>query len=708
MSSKEEVAALMASDGDFEKKISLLKKAVVTVTKQKQEVEARQKQLQEELSTTTQQLAEAQRANATLQRKVKSLEAQLEQERSSGSAFGQNMLKGLSSIMGNSDTTSRGGGRGGRGAANGQLALSQEDVERLICENEELHRQTYTFKTKLEDAQRSGTKDTEKLRNEVARLQREAQELRHTLETATATRDTLRADYLTERALGDFCRHFFAASLRRRPQEPVSALAGTTVEVWWPANGPPLNPMAASLSDSMPAVVRERAVFTLQSAAGTVKTLLRGVSVLAMVLQEQLPSRERATVGDLECLCDRLSVFLAAHTAKKERLMHLLEQLDGQLSALQHPGEEDCPAPLSAGAFVEAQDEIVRLVSEWVGLLRAQLPLLVESCVSFLPHDHSYITHTADASAGSGGSAAAPPKVTTERGEFVEEVTRSGYATLASIEGSLMAMRMLVQRSPAAYHHCHNSGDQDCAELAPSTSREMLNFTSPLEATQPPIDLSSLLALQEFWWEGCASVRSLYTSIRVLNSGLVDIAEACNKSEVRDALHFIHKCLQTMAVASEEMNASSEAASADADAAIDMLSPAVTAPRMSAQTPSSNATSWASRPRAAIAMPSLLPEADGPRDTACADNYEELLVALSAADRAAASYYTQMNFLYEEMAEKEDAVQTALEAVEHLQRLITTERVEAKHIRQALQSQISLLSTQLIEKAEASVAHASH
>ena len=47
MSNKEELAALMASDGDYEKKISLLKKAVVTVTKQKQEIESRQAQLQE-------------------------------------------------------------------------------------------------------------------------------------------------------------------------------------------------------------------------------------------------------------------------------------------------------------------------------------------------------------------------------------------------------------------------------------------------------------------------------------------------------------------------------------------------------------------------------------------------------------------------------------------------------------------------------------
>ncbi|KAG5497417.1 hypothetical protein JIQ42_03903 [Leishmania sp. Namibia] len=702
MSSKEELAALMASDGDFEKKISLLKKAVVSVTKQKQEVEARHTQLQEELSTSTQQLAEAQRENAILQRKVKSLEAQLEQERSSGSAFGHNMLKGLSSIMGNSDSASRGRGQGGRGPASAHLALSPEDVERLISENEQLHRQTYTFKTKLEDAQRSSAKDAEKLKSEITRLQREAQELRRSLETTTATSDALRSEYLTERALSDFCRHFFVAALRRPQQEPKSSVTGTTVEVWWPAKAPSSHPAAAPLSDSLPAAVRERVVATLRSAACTLTTLLRSVSVLVVVLREHLPSRERATVGDLECLCDRLSVFLEAHAAKKERLLHLFEQLHYHLSALEDGGGEGCLTAVPADAFVEAQDSIVQLVSEWVGLLRAQFPLLVESCVSFLPHRHSFTIHGAQVSADSGDAAAAPPQAATARGEFVQELTNHGYVTLASIEGSLRAMRMLVQRSPTAYRHCYRGGDRRGEPSVPTTARENLASDSSSEATQPPIDVPSLLALQQFWWEGCTSVRSLHASIQVLTSSIVNMAEACNKSEIRDALQYICKLLQAMTPAAEQMSVSLGAAPAVADAVIDALSPVQSTLRMSAHAASRDASSWTAHPSDAIARSSLLPTTDSVHDTTHADNFEELLVALSAADRAAASYYTQMNCLYVEMAEKEDALQTALEAVAHLQRLIKAERTEAKQTRHALQSQISVLSTKLVEMADAS------
>ncbi|GET90517.1 hypothetical protein, conserved [Leishmania tarentolae] len=702
MPSKEELAALMASDGDFEKKISLLKKAVVTVTKQKKEVEERQTQLQGELSTATQQLAEAQRANAALQRKVKSLEAQLEQERSSGSAFSHNMLKGLSSIMGNSDGNNRGGARGERGAANDQLSLSPEDVERLISENEQLHRQIYTFKTKLEEVQQSSAKDVEKLRSEVTRLQRDTQELRCSLEASTASSDLLRADYLTERALGDFCRHFFVAELLRSQQGQESFLPGTTVEMRWPAKRSSSNSAAATFSDSLPEVVRERVVLTLQNAAGTIKTLLRGVSVLAVVLQEQLPSRERATVGDLECLRDRLSVFLKAHTAKKDDLMQLLEQLDSQLSALQQSGEEGCSTVVSADAFAEAQDTIMQRVLEWIGFLRAQVPLLVESCVSILPYDHSYTIHTAHVSPGNGDGIAAPRRTTVERGEFVEEVTRNSYAILASIEGSLTAMRMLVQGSPTAYSRCYNDGSRGAIPPEPPSLKETLKLTSSSEATQPHLDLSSLLALQQFWWEGCASLRSLRASIGALSSGLVDVAEACNKSEIRDALNYFCKCLKAIATASQEMSTSS--ADADVDAAVAALAPEAFAHRMPAHIPSSDTSFLTFRPRAATAASSSPPTAEIACGTVGADNYEELLVALSAADRAAASYYTQMNYLYVELAEKEDAVQTSLEAVAHLQKVIVAERAESKHTREALQSQISILSTQLVAMSSASPA----
>ncbi|KAG5473878.1 hypothetical protein LSCM1_04513 [Leishmania martiniquensis] len=700
MSSKEELAALMSSDGDFEKKISLLKKAVVTVTKQKLEAEARQTKLQGELSAATQQLAEAQQANAALQRKVKSLEAQLEQDRSSGSAFGHNMLKGLSSIMGNSDNSSR-GGQGGRGSASAHLTLSPEDVERLISENEQLHRQTYSFKTKLEDAQRSSARDAEKLKSELARLHREAQELHRSLETTTATCDGLRSDYLTERALGDFCRHFFVAALRRTGQEQESSVAGTTVEVRWPANAPPSHTAAASLSDTPPAEWRERVVLTLKGAACTLTTLLRSISVLAVVLREQLPSRERATVGDLECLRDRLSIFLEAHTVKKDRLLHLVEQLHLHLSAPPDVVGDGSPTSVSVDAVVEAQDEILQLVLEWVSLLRTQFPLLVESCVSFQLKEHANTIETAQVSADNGEGTAAPPKAATARRAFVMELTEHGCATLASIEGSLRAMRILVQRSPAAYGHCRNDGDQRSEASTSTAARERLALNLPLEATQLPIDVSSLLALQQFWWEGCMSVRSLHGSVQVLNRRLVDMAETCNKSEIRDALHCVCKCLQSMTPASPLMDAPLGAVAVDADAVVHAGSPCASTPPMPSPATSRVSPSWMSRPSDAVATGSLSPAADSVHDSVQADNFEELLAALSAADRAAASYYTQMNCLYVEMAEKEDALQTALDAVAHLQRLIKAERADAKQTRQALQSQIGLLSTKLVEMADA-------
>ncbi|KPA80628.1 hypothetical protein ABB37_04819 [Leptomonas pyrrhocoris] len=751
MSNKAELAALMASDGDYEKKISLLKKAVVAVTKQKQEIETRQTQLQEELRTATQHLTEAQRENAALQRKVKTLEAQVEQQRSSGSAFGQNMLKGLSSIMGSNDAGGRAGGRGGRGSdTRAQLALSAEDVERLVTENEQLHREKYTYQTKFEDAQRTGTKDAENLRNDVARLQRELGELHGTLDTVTGQCDRLNADYLVERALGDFCRHFFVAALRRSTAS-LTSLGGAEVvaELQWPAaprtqpqpapsplsssrndlpaESPPSPSSPALLSGAMPAEALEQVVRALQSSCGTVKTLLRAISVLIVVLREQLPRRERATVGDLECLRDRLCVFLDAHTIKKDRLMYFLEQLDTHLASLLIPIDavaKDGAAP-TAETLAAAQDEVLQLFLEWLGLLRAQTPLLVESCVSYLSPGHTYTLH-ARRGATSGHSEedvarpalTSPSRTTTDRAEFVEEVTKYGYATLASVEGALTAARMLLQRSPTAYgsspRAVNAEGDVPRNgrvlgdEVDAVGDTDQLN-TPPRGAASSVVEVGALLALQRFWWEGCTSARALHTSARVLDGGVQDLAEACNKSEVRDALLYLSRCLRSLATASADI----ELREKDTEAVMEAVRPAKCfcsggcgegGVSGDASTKLPSAASSRAATAAVVAANghgrdgriSLLP--------ASAEAYEEVLVALAAADRAAVAYYTQMNYLYRELADKEDAVQTAAEAVRQMKKLLEMERTESEHTQQTMQAQISVLSNQLIEMADAAQA----
>lgn len=708
MSSKEELAALMASDGDYEKKISLLKKAVVTVTKQKQEVEARNAQLQEELRTTTQQLRDAQRESATLQRRVKALEAQLEQEKGGGggSAFGQNMLKGLSSIMGNNDAGGRGGGagggRGGRGGgtSGSKLALSAEDVERLVTENEQLHREKYTYKTKMEDAQRGAAREVESMKAEVTQLQKSLAELHSTLDAVTGQCDSLNADCRAERAAGDFCRHFFAVALRRSGGcEKASGWSGqeglpVTAELRWPS---------AAASDALPADVKEEVVRALQSCSGTVKTLLRGVSVLVVMLREQLPRRERATVGDLEWLRDRLSVFLDAHTLKKDRLMHLLDQLDSLLStALSLRSDKEHVSSGTGGgggdaatgkAVLWAQEEMLQLFLEWVTLLRAQTPLLVESCVSYLPQGHTYAMQT--------GRNAATTMTTSNRAEFVEELTKHGCTTLASIEGSLAALKALLERSPAAYR-CSS------ATTSPSAGRDAHESGSS-------VDLYALLALQRFWWEGCAAARALHTSVIALDGGVRCLAEGCDKSEIRDALTFLSRCLRSLAVASAAAEGGKEGR--DADVAIAALQGNGVGggggERGAHASTGATFSSIAPAPSQPVSSPSRVNAGSVPSSSGLSlqrenraplEAYEEVLVALSAADRAAAAYHTQMNFLYLEMADREDALQTAAEAAQRLRELLEMERAEAEQTRQTMQAQISLLSNQLIEMADAAQA----
>ncbi|KPI86774.1 hypothetical protein ABL78_4143 [Leptomonas seymouri] len=736
MSNKAELAALMASNGDYEKKISLLKRAVVTVTKQKQEVESRQTQLQEELRTSTQHLMEVQRENTVLRQKVKTLETQLEQERSSGSAFGQNMLKGLSSIMGSNDAGGRGGGGGGRGGGRGgrggsgpQLALSAEDVERLVTENEQLHREKYTYKTKLEDTQRTSAKDMANLKAEVAQLQKELGELHSTLDTVTGRCDQLNADYLVERALADFCRHFFVVALSNN-KERLALQGGVEMvaELRWPTasrtqqresslppssrsafqvESLPLGNCPASCSGAMPVEVKEQVVHALQSSCGTVKTLLRAISVLIVALREKLPRGERATVSDLDCLRDRLSVFLDAHAIRKDCLMSLLESFEAYLANLLEPrdGAAEGGDVLTAETLVEAQVEVLQLFLEWVGLLRAQTPLLVESCASYLPPNQTYNLRVGRSEEAHYREGAVQPATTTDRAEFVEEMTKYGYATLASVEGALTAVQVLIQRSPEAYYSSLRAVDAE-GGVSPNRSLESKADESANEANSSPpaalshaMDVCTLLALQRFWWEGCASVRVLRTSVRGLDSGIQDLAEGCNKSEVRDTLQYLSKCLRSLIAASIDTELIGEGAEAvmEAEQPIRYLYGCGTCcvPGGASQQLPSRSPSCAT-----AAANGLGHDSRFFLSSSSAEAYEEILVALAAADRAAVAYYTQMNYLYREMADKEDALQTAAEAVQEMKRLLEMERAESEHTRQTMQTQISVLSNQLIEMAD--------
>lgn len=709
MTSKQEVAALMASDGDHEKKISLLKKAIVTVTKQKQEMEAAQQQLQEELRLSRDALAESRRENTTLQRRVQTLESQLEQARSSGSAFGQNMLKGLSSIMGSVDGSSGGERHGSQAKAkDGQLLLSPEDVNRLVKENEQLHMQVFTLKVKLEETQRGLQAETQRYQSELGQLQGELQDLRGLLEATTKACDDLNASCALQQAISDFCHGYFELALpsistspsastagRRPPPAAAAAEQDRFLLTWPPASGPSSVSTAVQPVDVPASIVQH-----LLSCCEVVKTLLTAVTVLAVTLREQLPRFHRSTVGDLRVITERLSRFIDAHSVKKDRMMYLLEQLEKALSscdAMSDETDERCGTeealsgemPGVSTSFVkpldiiEVQVDLIHLLIEWLALLRLHAPILIDSCVAYLPPDHSFSLRTiADAQAlGSGMTAAYAQPVTdvveVERSVFIEGVTRTASQTLASIQGSLMAVECFIAKSP---YYCRSGA----SFVQPQNSTEACDDGSaapPHHREAPTVlpdkrDVARLLGLQQFWLNGCNAVRLLHQSLPPLSAAIANVAEACNKSEVRDTLQYIGKQLQCIRAASVGSARATQCPVGGEEAW--MRSAPDDAPR--------------GKP---LTCPGGYPLAAEDSAIGAASGVTDHLTALAAADRAAATYYTQMNHLYLALAEKEDQLFRTEEEMTTIRAQLQTDRYETALMQKALEEQIKLLSNQL-------------
>lgn len=168
----------------------------------------------------------------------------------------------------------------------------------------------------------------------------------------------------------------------------------------------------------------------------------------------------------------------------------------------------------------------------------------------------------------------------------------------------------------------------------------------------------------------------LQQSVPRLAAALADIAEACNKSEVRDALQYLRRQVMAIRVADVDLADAVTYHTAEAEVGRQLHSGELPQ-NLSAVHPAGN-----------------LPVADA-GVTSMSGTDSELLIALAAADRAAAGYYTQLNYIYLALAEKEDELRSAEEALSSLRTQLQTDRYEAAVARKALEDQITLLSNQL-------------
>lgn len=223
------------ADIDPERKIEVLRRAVLQLTKAKQDLEATNRSLEEKLVIVSTELARVNEHSTSLQERNRALEAEVDELRKRASQGIGSKLLGVASIV------PRWGGGAAAPAASAAATpapqrtptpgpegggMPQLDAAQLFRDNEALHIQLFETRTALEeqlkDARRAQAEAEAKwTRSEVSLVaaERRVAELQREIESAAAaaqmTKATLpEADFVAQRALRPFGRAATARALR--------------------------------------------------------------------------------------------------------------------------------------------------------------------------------------------------------------------------------------------------------------------------------------------------------------------------------------------------------------------------------------------------------------------------------------------------------------------------------------------------------------
>lgn len=498
MASREELEAVMSSTGDSEKKISLLKKAIVVVTKQKQELEGKYLTVCGELERTQDELAGLKDKNIQLTQRLVAVE---EAEEARKKSFGQGMFKGWSSLV-TGDAAA--GARKGQGEA-APSGVSQEGVQQLIAENEGLHKKLFQVESELQELRKTYTAKESKRAMELKKAEREVTELRTLLESATQACDLLNTEVVTQRGFNFFCRSFFTLGLDTSPAAPLSAGSSPPSPSATASGGAAGGRLTVKLrcpphdvEPPLHAAQRHIATTTKQFSL-----LLLAVTNAGNALLESLPRGRNQTVGDIANHSRLLKGFLQSHASAKEAILSAATQLQSATAA--ETPEASPSADDSALAVHSLIDTLLSTLLRWLHMVSVHVPLLVECLVVLLmPRG------VKNPRLPSSPASSAP----VDRETLTREAVKSFSTIVLSLEGSIDALTVLLKSASEAF-----------AALSPQ---------SPMQC--PAAWLATLLS---FLAEGALSGPLLSDSIAQANEFLRSAAANCDSSVLRDSLTFI-------------------------------------------------------------------------------------------------------------------------------------------------------------------------
>ena len=510
MPPKEAVASAF-HEADAEKKISLLKKAIVSLSKTKQDLETRNNQLEEKISSLLAEVAKLHEENGAMLRRARQAEEEAVslKDKTSRAAQSFQNVPGMATAALKGWFTPFTGGTGGVKSAESQhdssprqppvqsalsdpskstkRVLSPDEQEALFLENEKLHVELFELRAAMDSKRKACDLEVSAAKQEVAHLNEK-------LAAFAAERETTGSDLLglkrrlrEAEALASFCRTFLACAVEVHP-------SGKSCRVT-------LTPL---LDHAQQTTLFDK---HCDDANGKdLKIVMSSVSTLLLAISEKSPSV--GVVGQAER--SMLMTLLAAHRALKSEI------LDLSIPPKEHP------------TFSVDQLKLAEKFAEWLSIFSNHIPLLVELLV---------------ASAGVGSPA--------KGGMFV-----------APIEFDRETLALMLSDTPARLHEERVPRDVFCDRLAYHLT---LALAALQGSTQAAISLAKQTArlthiqdlpiwfpamLQKLLWDGSLWDAQASASLQLSHRLLSFLARhAQSTAPIRLALEELASSLQQFASA---------------------------------------------------------------------------------------------------------------------------------------------------------------
>ena len=641
-----ENAAAAFAEGDAETKISMLKKAVISVTKHKAEVEQRCAALEEKLAQTAAELGSVHQQNTQLHTTILANNAEIDALKrklstTTAASVASAALKGITNLIpmgAGSAEGSAAAAAGGKSqpsasrassvpsASGGSfIALSAEDQQRLFEENEALHIQIFELRSSLEGQVRSLEKVNATQAAQIANLKRSVSQLEGAGKASREELENTKQASKEDRMVAHYLTMFSELSSRKdassSPAADHQALLGNAQ-----SGRGDVSPLITLRGGQLDRHLAQFLTTKIEEYLEMFSSLVAGVGTLLSALDDSIGRVPRSTNADENtAVRDRFRTVLESHRQHRSGIVEHISAIRVCLSSTDYQSS-------TWSAFETHTQAMSRTCLLWLALVRHSLPIIVECAVALLPRDHVFVF-----------ARNLPQQAAGSRDIYVSMLVTS----LGAVVGAAMAALRVT-----------------------SSLLEKVSKSQPVDSRGAGslLDWSAML-----WWvlwrssEGCAELATACANAYTL---MIELSEHCGDDRAQVAVKYIAQIVQavgsTSGLKEELTTVNQDQCIRDADASSTMQ-----------RTASSTVVD----------------------DRAASAAVDELKEALQQADASAVRHYVQLQRVLLELHEQQGQLDALRKELAIEKKDAAGREAELQHVVDAYEEQIRLLSDRLADLA---------